>query len=206
MTEYRSLNDFFEELNKDVKYVILRNFENLFEDLTILAHPDMDFLCENRQKFLEIVSTESRGKSDDFVHRKVRIAGKEVAIDIREVGDGYLDSAWEKKILSNRVMTDRGFYVPDKENYLFSLLYHVLIQKKQIASDYQEKLKGVIGQADVFERNSLLRQLEEYMRTEGYQYTYPESSSTVFFISSVSRDLIEKSLKKRIARFVHKII
>ncbi len=206
MTEYHSLSDLFEQLNTGCPYVVLRNFETFVSDFTALEHPDIDLLCTSREALLQTIDTLSRGREGDLIHRRARIAGKDVDIDLREVGDGYLDASWEEKILAGRVLREDGFYVPQDEDYYFSLLYHVLIQKKQIAPDYQERLKKFADQLGLTKGNSLLEQLEGYMRAGGYRYTYPESPSTAFFVSKVSKDLMEKNPKKKLRRLIHKIL
>lgn len=205
MTEYASLKELFDRLNTQTPYVILRNFETLSRDVTEAAHPDIDLLCERRDSLLKAIDTVTRGKEGDLIHRRVRIACKDVDLDLREVGDGYLDPLWAQAILKNRLLSPEGFYIPNNQDYYYSLLYHVLVQKKSVASDYREKLKGLARQVGA-EGDSFLLQLEDYMRAAGYRYTYPKPSSTAFYVSSVSKDLIEKSPAKWLSRLIHKLI
>ena len=69
----------------------------------------------------------------DFTYRNnVIIDNKKIMIDIRYVGDEYLNSKWEFNMLENRQLekiNDFWIYKPNNKDLLHSLLYLVLVQK-----------------------------------------------------------------------------
>jgi len=204
---FSNVDELFDRLNEGVRYVVLRNYEDLDKEIENTEHPDIDFLCESAEKFMKRIPTESRGEANDRVHRKVLVGNKEVYIDIREVGDGYYDSRWESDMIDKRIIYRNRIFVPNDENYYYSLLYHALIQKKEIAPDYHMKLKEIGEKIGVmYEMNTALELLEKHMRHNGYKYSYPQSPMTVFNIKEVSKDLIEKNWKKSLKRALFRLI
>ena len=124
MFNWTSIEEFFLAI-QGLDYVVLRNFETIYSDITDTNHPDIDILCSDRKAMLDLVQSDSRtNKTNDYIHRKILIADREVALDIRCVGDGYYDARWEENILTNRVMWNNLCYVPAEKDYFYSLLYH----------------------------------------------------------------------------------
>ena len=187
------LQSFFDAISNE-EYVVLRNFEAFRSELDFEEHPDIDMLCSNPKKIRSILGFVSRGRFPDGIHYKTVIAGKPVAIDLRHIGDGYLDAEWERHILHNRV-TDRGLcYVPSEEDYRYSLLYHVLIQKKTIGVDYRKKLEKMFGeQLKSRTREAWIAVLESYMQEHGYYYTWPSYPLGIFNLKDVSKAMIKDS-------------
>ena len=200
--EWQSFDELWASLNKRMPYVVLRNFENLRNEIILSEHPDIDFLCRDRNEFLEVIHSVSRGKNiNDPTHQSITICGKKVDIDIRCVGDGYLDTRWEEDILKTRELSEGGFYVPSPSHYYYSLLYHVLIQKKTIAYDYRVKLKKLGRSVHVLADDVMsIDILQNFMRDNGYLYTYPENSNTIANFNNVDKSLIKRDLVKYIKR------
>ncbi len=195
---FTSVNDLFEAIVRE-DYVVLRNFENLAETLVNSAHPDIDFLCRDPRRMTSRLHLKHRGKIPDGIHYKVQVGGKSVAVDLRHVGDGYLDPAWEERILLHRMRSRQGFYIPREKDHMYSLLYHVLIQKRAVADDYRKKLEGYFGDG-LFagERQSALAVLERYMSAHNYRFTYPTYPLGIFNTEAVSGDLMEHNILKRL--------
>lgn len=193
-----TIEELFEAI-KNSEYVVLRNYENLRKDISSEKHPDIDFLCADRNELIEKLSLKSRGKIKDCIHFKAAVADKEVAVDLREVGDGYYDEKWEKHILKNRVLFDNLCYVPDETDSHFSLLYHALIQKKKLGDDYRERLK-------ISNRENEIARLDSFMQENGYSYTYPENFMGIFNTKDVDKKLIEKNVIKKIKHGIGKML
>ena len=116
---FNDLSDIFEAI-ADLDYVILRNFEE-FENMNFLSsHPDIDILCRERKAMVEKLSLQPRRKKDDGIHYYVLVDQTKVAVDLRCVGDGYLDEKWEDRILQSREQY-KNFYIMDACNYFYSL-------------------------------------------------------------------------------------
>lgn len=187
----------------DVRYVVLRNYEE-FETMGFLQnHPDIDFLCENRTQMVESLHLKPRRRKEDGIHYYVEIAGNRVSVDLRTVGDGYLDAAWEQEILQHRVGKD-NYYVVQDTDYFYSLLYHVIVQKHTVAEDYKVRLAAMsksLGLAFRIEDKESF--LDAYMREHGYRYTYPEFAGTIFHVEHVDAALVEQAFGKKVRRILY---
>lgn len=201
---WKSLKSLFESLNQSgIKYIVLRNQEELLEDDFLFNHSDIDFLCEDRDKFIEFLKSFPREKKNDKIHHAINIDGQIVPIDLRYVGDGYYDAEWEKKMLESRQMFNNLCYVMSLENYYYSLLYHALIQKRKISSDYVARLENMRKNLKLNNDSDNLDTLEKYMKEKGYFYTYPKDVLTLFNIENVDKELIKDDPKIRHKRHLH---
>lgn len=200
--EWVSLEEFFKHLNGSTYYVILRNFEELTDEFLSTEHPDIDFLCSDRKLFLTETRSVSRTKNiNDQVHRYIIINNKRVDIDVRCIGDGYYDSNWEKDILNTRTLFQNKFYVPEKGNYFYSLLYHVLIQKDNVSDDYAKRLITMAKELGIEDVSIVsIKLLQSYMRRKGYMFTYPENPKTKAYFNSVDKRLIKINYRRLFQR------
>ncbi len=196
---FDSLEQLFDAI-ADMQYVVLRNYEE-FQTMGFLQdHPDIDFLCENREQMVEQLQLKPRRRKNDGIHYYVEIAGNRVSVDLRTVGDGYLDAAWEKGILQRRVNHD-NYYVLQSEDYFYSLLYHVIVQKHAVAEDYKVRLAAMSKNLGIpFRIEDKEQCLDAYMRKQGYHYTYPEFAGTIFHIENVDASLVEQAFGKKVRR------
>lgn len=203
---WNNLEDFFEDLNKEQEYIVLRNYENFTCGLLEEAHPDIDILCRSRKSFLKSISTKTRTNEKDMIHRYVIIENKKVDIDLREVGDGYYDRIWQEDMLNKKVLFNEEFYVMDSYNYFYSLLYHILVQKNNISHDYKVRIKKMGDDLGIrFSEDKAIGILEEFMEKNNYKYTYPEFAGGIFNIQNAKKSLIEINAKKRIERYIYRL-
>ena len=207
MKRWPTVEDFFREINNKSTYVILRNHEGFPEKLTLDNHADIDVLCDNPFKFSDAAGSQTRGKrKGDLVHHKIVISGKEIDLDIRTVGDGYYDSKWEKNMLINRILDTNGlYYILNNEDYYYSLIYHAYIQKNTIENDYLTRLGELRKRLNKPDNCTYLEELQEFMMSEGYHFSFP-SNSTVFNLTNVNKDLVEKNVIKKMHRFLWSVI
>lgn len=180
---WKSIEEFFYVLNNCIDYVILRNFEEMPEKITMGKHGDVDFLCYNLKQMVLLSNSKPVFRSKDRVRNVVNIANEELFCDFRYIGDGYYDKQWEEDILSRRVFFKNLFYVPDERNLYYTLLYHALIQKNKIADDYVEKLKTYRGaqneELPINSRVLLIKELISYLKEKGYSISTPKDYSVV---------------------------
>ncbi len=170
---WESLEQLFCALNRSEKYLVLRNYEELHTAAFLTGHSDVDFLCESRKSFCAQAKARPRFSRDDGIHYAVCVGAQDIPIDVRCVGDGYYDARWAGAMLSSRVQQPLGFYAPSKEQYFYSLLYHVLIHKQEISSDYLDRLpqmEKALG-LQVGGVESWSESLAEFMRRHRYCYT-----------------------------------
>ena len=135
---WKNITTLFDILNATLKYVVLRNFENLSTQCTSEKHGDIDLLTDQFEQMQFITNATKVFSEKNRVLHYIKIGNKNVQFDFRYVGDNYYDPQWAKSILNNRIISSTGFYIPSLDNYFFSLLYHALIHKRTISEDYVE--------------------------------------------------------------------
>ena len=201
-----SIKVLFERINGlEINYIVLRNYEDLMTDSFLGQHPDIDFLCDNRKVLVDAIDAKTKIDYDDGIHYLVEIGGIEVPVDIREVGDGYYDKKWEQDMLQSRVLFKELCYIPNKENYYYSLLYHALIQKDKVSEDYIKIFRNIERELKIQDTFNHLDRLEAYMEMKNYQYVYPDDICVGFNIEKSKKDLIEKNHKKKSERDLVKV-
>lgn len=211
---WNNVFDLFEALNEaGVKYVVLRNFENMHnKDFFCNGHEDIDILCENPEVFAQIAKAIPKMWPEDIIHYMVFIDKIGVPVDVRSLGDSYYDNLWEKQMLEKRMIADNGnWYVLTKEDYYYSLVYHSILQKDLIFKDYVEKLNNMgkdLGLEAVNVKDHL-KHLDVYMKMKKYQYVKPIDPSVPFqekyiLYSKACLNMLRKVVGiKSILRFVH---
>jgi hypothetical protein len=181
-----SLEQLFYVMNACEEYVVLRNFEGLPDQATLQGHDDIDFLVKNYDNVAFLLNGEKVFNKKYRVHFELTVANKKVLCDIRAIGDNYYTLPWQLSILNTRKLL-RGFYVPENQNHIYSVLYHALVQKKSIAENYKEILENVFGTSCAI---TLETKLFNYMQSHDYNFVEPKDL-TVFY----NRD--EKSITRK---------
>jgi len=188
-----SINELLSVLNSTTEYVILRNFESIPEQFNSPEHNDIDFLVSDYEEVRMILNAKPLTSSPYRVLNEVEINGILTPIDLRYIGDGYYDEKWESSILNSRIMDNKGFYKPNKENYFYSLLYHALIHKTNMSKDYKSKLNLLSEKLGInnFNRSTL----DRFMNTNNYAYSLPIDKSVKFVPDIESRKLKKERIE-----------
>lgn len=194
---WENSEELFFVLNNTTEYLVLRNFENLHDEPTSKIHRDIDFLTDDLWQIPYIVNKKNIKISDKIIPR-VKIDGKFVAFDFRYPGDHYYDKKWAKDMLERRII-ENGIYVPSKEDYLYGLIYHMLIHKKKISEDYISKIKAISDQVPIKIQEEKMKDqaylkkiLNEFMKSKGYKYT---NSLSYKMLNNESTRLITVGIK-----------
>lgn len=149
----RDLRQFFAYLNDiSFPYVVLRNWDNLPDDVEIGGHTDLDLLVYDREHFLEVFPQAKAEYPFPRVRYEMPIGNTHFFMDIRYVGDGYYPLDFEKAILDTREYNENGFYTPDPLHFRLALAYHVVHHKGR--NTYERHL----GDATVQELLEALKQ------------------------------------------------
>lgn len=197
-----TIEDMFNSLHKaKEEYIILRNYEEIEADnFYTSGHADIDFLAKSGRRFAEQIHAYPRFTSDDGIHYKVIINGTEVIIDVRSVGDGYYDTNWERTLLRERILLDERFYIADKENYYHTLIYHAILQKKELTDEYLLRLNQMAENVCVYATTEQehLAELERYMKEKGYFYTIPYDIWVPFRRELVDPKMIKKQMNVQV--------
>ena len=152
---------------------MLRNFEYLPDKFKTSEHGDIDLLVDDYEEAVRILSGEKVFTESYRVHYCTRVAGELVYFDLRNVGDNYYCSEWERDILRDRDYSSKGFYIPSHENYKWSLLYHALIHKPAVSQEYTQKLAALFD----FDRENYLFELRKFLDSHNYSITCPNDYS-----------------------------
>lgn len=133
-------------LRRTTEYVVLRNSENLPESLE--DDPEIDVLARARLDFAAVTNAASVHDPNGSAFLTT-IAGRPVVLDVRWVGDGYLDALWEDRMLERRVVPDAGLAHPRVDDHFFSLLYHAKVQKPAVKPQYVTRLGELAARLDL---------------------------------------------------------
>lgn len=199
---WKSIYDALSSLNDVCNYIVLRNFENI-EDTLNSKHPDVDMLVDNQDLVVRMLNAKKTSSISYRAQYIVNIDGKKVNFDIRYIGDDYYHSNWAFNMLSCRVKK-HGFYIPDHENYFYSLLYHCLIHKDNVSKDYLGKItelqKQLYSSESVLFNDKIkqLEYLEEFLHEKKYIITEPKDLTVYFNIHLLNKtaDRFKISIKR----------
>jgi hypothetical protein len=173
--EWKDLKQLFYVLNSTTNYLVLRNFEN-YPGIINEDHKDIDILTDDRWQIKHILNMKLFKDKNGIKRLYVLIQNEKITFDIKYVGDSYYDEKWSKKMLDTKKF-ESGFYRPDEKNYFYSLLYHVLIHKKQKSGEYFNELKQlgiklqINGISHKTNYDNYLKILNLFMKENKYRLT-----------------------------------
>lgn len=180
-----SLSHLFETVNRLSNYVVLRNFESLPYEYFVSEHGDIDLMTDDLNNLVYITNASKIFDQPHRVHYKVKIDGQYIPFDFRYVGDNYYDHLWQEKLLFQREFDENGFYKLNLRNYFYSIVYHALIHKAEIANDYVERIIKIgsdfgLDCNKLPDQNYLEEVLANYINLNDYQIVVPEDHSVFF--------------------------
>ena len=161
-------------LNGTVNYVILRNFEGMPDKFN---YNDVDLLTED-VKIRYVLDGNFSLYGDNISRLKMKVGDEILEFDFRYLtNQHYMDTKWLKDILNRRVFHTNGFYVPCKEDYFYSLLYHAIFHKGIISDKSKKRLYDLaqdLNLSDVTEQtfshfNESTNFLKKYMKKMKYR-------------------------------------
>ena len=180
--------------NSDCKYAVLRNYENMSSGNPFInGHDDIDLLCNDLRSAKRVLNANCRFLFPTVNSYYIRFENRTVNVDIRFVGDGYYDTAWEQKMLANRILFHDCIYVLHPEDYFYSLAYHALFQKKSLSDEYHIKLISLAKSIGITceSVSDFARVLEEHMIFNHYLYTITRDPGIVLNFDGVDKTRIK---------------
>lgn len=187
---WSSVKALFDVLNYGVKYVVLRNREDIEKTITECSG-DVDLLCDDMNKFISLTNAKKIEGYDNFFH--INIMGKNVLFDVRYCGDDYYDRNWQEDILVRRVI-ENGIYVPRIDDYFFSHLYHSFVHKRFSERKYAKRLvllaKKInirLSYEDLKDPDIVADLLRGYLLGSNYQISVPCDKKVFINISFLSK-------------------
>jgi hypothetical protein len=193
--EFESFQTLFETLNNhpSLTYVVQRSVHELKNKPTWFKGTDVDVLVNDYYCFKAVTGARSpvgnrhirENDNGYFIQSTILVGGVEIRFDIRYTGDRYLDPNWELVILNRKTpATIGGFevFVPSPEDELYSLLYHIFIQKKSPAKS--KHLKRVYQlQGHKSKLRELYRNLKSWMKQNSFSFTKPKDPRVGFKVN-----------------------
>lgn len=201
------LRTFFDYLNDNISYIILRNWDGVFDEGVYGAgHEDIDILCDDLNMFISLTGAtriHQEHNRDNFV---VQIGTMKVRFDVRWVGDGYYPSPMEENLLNRRMFTSQSIYIPNEEDYYYSLAYHALFQKPSLSKEYLLKLNEVrshcIGTSTDCSESEILYDLQQYLQTNNWNVEYPCDPGVYINHNNIRNLPVNKNYVRLLNRFI----
>lgn len=191
---FERVEDVFCVLNEHENYAVLRNWENLPDEIHLDGHTDVDLLVQDYDRTSTLLGAERVFLDERRVHQHITIGDQKVPFDLRFVGDGYYDPSWQQTMLGRRVLA-RGFYHLALEDYFWSLLYHAVYHKKELRQDYQERLRELCAELPeanvdaISNVSSARRLLSIFLKNQRYRVTRPTDTSVNVFQTRLGQGL-----------------
>jgi len=172
---WSDLAEVFRALRRSVPYVVLRGFDEL---PAVPADREVDVLGRRRLDIGALLGGRPDWPGGAAFHFDV--AGERVTFDVRTVGDGYLDAAWQERILARRDWQE-DVPVPRDDDLFFSLLYHAKIQKPAVKPEYVPQLARLAKGLDLpdelsstlLDDDTAAALLDGYLAAHGYRVPIP---------------------------------
>lgn len=135
------IKEFFSRLHDvDFHYVVLRNFENLPNDIKLGEHSDLDIYCYDFEHFREVMPMADAVYPYPRVRMKVPIGDSYFYCDVRHLGDGYYPDDFARAMLVTREWNENGFFTPNPVHHRLALAYHAVHHKNYVAEEYRRYL------------------------------------------------------------------
>lgn len=183
---WSNIDQVFYVLNNCCNYLILRNFEELPNDLFVEGHNDIDILCESEKDTSLTLNAQKVHELEYRSQYKLVIDNYEIFIDLRYLGDNYYYDLLEKHMLDNKVYNKNGFYTLNDDYYFYTLMYHGLVQKPSISPEYVSRLismdKEKINENTIESEMCLI--LKKWLDNNNYLLTKPNDQSVYFNLSN----------------------
>lgn len=170
----------------------MRNFEKMPDE--VIVGRDVDLLVSDYYEAKRILDGnipqskvhESYENGKYRIQNTVSIGGKGVKFDVLSVGDNYFDTHWQQDIINikRRVSFRKGVYVPSEEDHLYTIIYHVIIQKKAIADKYVKAMTSIgnFSVAQAQDKAFLRGELDSFMTRHNYKMVRPNDKTVGYFV------------------------
>ncbi|MBR4507122.1 MAG: protein kinase family protein [Alphaproteobacteria bacterium] len=201
---WTDLHELFYTLNATTDYVVLRGFEDLKQTLNSHEHGDVDIMVKDYDAARWIIGGEKHFP-EHRPHYLISVGDKLVYIDLWNINNNYHDKKWDYNIFNTTEYYDSIIRVPSTENYFYMLIYHCLINKQIIASDYYDKIYALFVKLGLHKKYNIKKYtspfdlyfqlLLDFMKTNGYDFTRPHDMSVYFSNNLCNFDKYKKYLE-----------
>ena len=140
----QSIKQFFDYMNDvNFNYVVLRNWDNLPDDVQLGEHSDLDLLVYDLEHWMEIFPDAKRVYPAPRVQFKVPIKDSFIQVDVRHIGDRYYPKAFQETMLEAGEWNPKGFFTPPAPMFRLALAYHVVHHKNAMSPEYSRWIGNV---------------------------------------------------------------
>lgn len=203
---WSDFTEFINFANKCCDWLVLRNYEYLPHDF-FGNDDDIDVLCRDLELFVRATNLTKR--SWGIAAYEATISEQVVPVDVRYIGDGYYDSAWQSAMLASKKFKYNIVPHMNKSNYFYSLIYHCKIQKYEIKNTYVDRINKLSTETDFknFNEDTLKNDqaassiLEFFLRNKNYRVTEPSDVNVIYninFIRHLPKDMRYSPFLKRL--------
>tara|TARA_B100000530_G_scaffold336763_1_gene292565 strand:- start:1128 stop:2123 length:996 start_codon:yes stop_codon:yes gene_type:complete len=183
---FSSLKEVFDELNKSsyLEWLVMRDFEDMPYNINIDKNLCVKLLVNNYFLVKSILGATS-ATDNMFDHggtgirNYVNINNQKILFDFRtyeahDVDHYYYCTPIQKKMLNTRIWHPNGFYIPNKEMHLHTLIYNSIIHEKHISTKNEQIFKRYGINPSKINQKDLKTILDKWMRKDFYCYCDPE--------------------------------
>ena len=202
---WEKFSDLNNSLNKKCDWLIIRNFENLNDSFLFSEGEDIDILCSNIDLLVDVMK--ARKREGGRCAYTVNINNQNVPLDIRYIGDKYFDPLWARDMLNNKKLYN-GIPVLSDNDYFFSLLYHIKLQKYFVKDEYVPRLLKLAEKIDfngldpnfIYDDKICAEILNNFLEEKNYTYTYTDDArrNEKFLKKIIRKEIIDLSSNWRL--------
>lgn len=209
--EPANFDELFTRLGEYTNYVVLRNWEDIDVEKSLVVSGDIDILVDDAPTAQSVLMAKRAFHDESRVHFLVPVSGQAVPFDIRFLGDNYYDRAWQKRMLETKV--PRGtFFALDDYQYYWTLLYHAIVHKGLVSELYRNRLGKLSRFASLnFGKksdNRLRSRLLQYLSKNGYGVPKPNDKSVARFLTDLAiirrAGYVAKFLSSNLGRLIYR--
>ncbi|ABM72604.1 Hypothetical protein P9515_13971 [Prochlorococcus marinus str. MIT 9515] len=205
---WKSFKEFILFANISCDWIVLRNFE--FLPLNFFNNDkDIDILCRDKENFANKLNLKKR--SWGISSYQTIIEDKIIPVDLRFIGDEYLDKLWQSNILKNKIYQSNLIPRPCDLDYFYSLIYHCKLQKREVKNIYLQRLYKLKNKLEMNNLNNSFisndsitsKLLSEFLNKNKYTITKPFDINVKINkrFYKIIKILIEKSIPPKLPIF-----
>ena len=209
------LPSYFELLSKKVHFEDFQDFLSSIQhakytfsrDWTLISSggfKDLDFMVYNLTEFASLIGAIPNVNpyemayynnvpgmaSANRVKYVIKIGMELVHVDIRYVGDNYIDPVWMKQMLETREFDeDLHLHHPNQHYHCWFMIYHELIHKGIMRDHRYGEIQNIckhsiIGVESIPQDNKKIwkEKLDAFMKKENFSYFKPKDVSVGFHV------------------------
>ena len=192
---WNDISEIFKLFSSTINYVVLQDVN---ENTT-----EVNVLTDNIISAIYVLNGKVYGGKFNK-HVKVKIGKKQVVFNLRVLGDDFVCKKWEQDILKNKVLNEKGYYVPDKTDFLYLLMYHFGVHQVKDNERIKDTVYKLISEKENLSefnfRDMLIRyygELRQYMDKNDYFPIKPKDEKLAYNLEIFNKVEFIERLKNK---------